>query len=299
MNASSVTALALLTLVAACAAPSSEATDRAEQDQISDTVSITRRPDGRFDVFCRGKNGQPDYVQTVTALQIQDDSVCSPPAPPGPSVLPASDRTVALGTNRNNVEVDQFGRGLWEGYVSFTVILTGEPGNDHARIVDASGATYEVPATATRFERLPLPVRLVATTDGSVDSAVTFRGIGVEVTRTIPIAGSALSGKYAGATPTVVRTLASDVPGMSVTLSAQATFYRNFTNGNACSRVLLTDAANQTVTLDPSSNTRRVTLKTPVQVISQSTCISSRLATPESATADFALDVSTLAFAAP
>ena len=60
-----------------------------------------------------------------------------------------------------------------------------------------------------------------------------------------------------------------------------AEFYRNFTNGNACSRLVLVDAEGHEEDLDAGRPSAQLSLIAPVSIQSAATCISSRLATDE------------------
>src|SRR5262249_55675625 len=130
-------------------------------------------------------------------------------------------------------------------------------------------------------------------------SSVKLKGLTFEVTRTNPIAAESLSGKFDVTHVTGVRTLGSDIPGVALTFAAHAEFYKNFTNGNACDNLVVTDHANTTVTLDPATPSNQFTLIAPVVISSHAKCISSRLAQPENANADFDIDVSSISLGDP
>lgn len=287
-------------LVVACTAPT-ENVGSGEQASISDAVSIVRRPDGRFDVFCRGRDGAPDYTQTVEASAIHDDSVCSPPAPPRPTVVAIANRNVriAAGTT-STVTLDQWGTDVWEGFATFDAVLTGQSGSSFsASIVDGTGASYPLSGTKTRYDRLPTPIKIVGATSYYYDAWVQLTASSVDVTKTLPIPASKLATKYNATAATTLRVVGAELPGAPITLTAEAKFFKNFTNGNSCSRVSLVDASGAATVLDPSSASRRVTLKAPLSIVAQSTCISSRLGTPESASADVEVDVTRMEIGAP
>ncbi|MBX3232063.1 MAG: hypothetical protein KIT84_19890 [Labilithrix sp.] len=282
---------ALGVALVACSAPTSEEVGSGEQASLSDVVSIVQRPDGRFDVFCRGRDGAPDFTQTVEASAIHDDSVCSPPAPPRPSVVPVGNRRVAIPTHASNRTLEQWGVDTWEGFASFDVQVQGGNGyNMAATLVDGSGASYPLSTTRTRYERLPTPIKVIGSSNPYYAGEVVFSATSVEVTKTTSTPG--LASKYAGTGLTLLKTIAPELPNAPVTLTVGATFFKNFTNGNACSRASIVDAAGQSVTLDPETPSRRATLKAPIRVQVQQTCISSRLAAPENGDADVDVDVS-------
>src|SRR5262245_12830988 len=71
---------------------SADGVDRLEPEQISDAESMTRRPDGRFDVVCR--DGRREIVN---ALGISLNTVCEPP---WTGALPSS-TTIAAGRHHS------------------------------------------------------------------------------------------------------------------------------------------------------------------------------------------------------
>ena len=213
----------------------------------------------------------------------------------------------------HNETVQEFGKGLWEGYVSFDASATGciapttcydsplgEYLSDDVSVVDATGASYSLTSAKTlHFDRLPLPVKLVSTVRTGYSSSATLKALTYEVTRTNPIPAESLSGKFDVTHVTPVRTLGSDIPGVALTFAAHAEFYKNFTNGNACDNVVLTDHTGATPTLDPATPSQQFTLVAPVVIASHAKCISSRLATAENANADFDIDISSISLGDP
>ncbi len=301
-------ALGFLTVVAGCSADTtSEPTGTTESMAVTDVVSMTRRSDGRFDVVCRGQNGSPNYTQVVTEAEVLANKVCNvPPPPPPPPPPPANggnvvgqDRDFAMSHNLNNAELEQWGRGLWEGFISVEGWLDGEGGSyDTAWFVDATGATYAIGKDKIAFARLPLPVKLVAKTDGSNETTVRLRQVRLEVTRTNPILAQSLTGRFDAANNTVVRTIGADIPGVRMSLSGTARFYQNFTNGNACGRLTIRDGANQIISFTPSSASQSMSLTAPLTVNSNASCVSSRIASPESQK-DFDLALSNIVLGDP
>ncbi len=228
-----------------------------------------------------------------------------PPPPPPPSCEPncgngrivqGADRSFQLGVNKSGEILETWGKGLWEGYVSFTLQVTREPQLDRVVATDATGATYPSGAqgTATRFERLPLPVTLRGSSDSSIESMALVTGITYEVTRVNPIAGSSLRGQFDGVTFKQVTELGSDIPGVTLHVSSSATFFRNFTNGNACARLVLNDKE-----LTAASPTGTFSFVAPLRISSSATCVSARLASPQDSAADFALALSSIVVGDP
>jgi hypothetical protein len=290
---------AVAAMVAGCAAQTNESVGTGEGAVLSDTVSITQRPDGRFDVLCRGRSGAPDFVQTVTADQIRDDSVCSPSAPPPPNAIAVNGVTLSVAAGSPPTELYRWGAGLWEGYASFEVVLsTNSNYPASATLIDASGAQYPISATNTRFDRLPVPVRVMAVGSTYYTSAITVAKPIVEVQKTDPIASGTLVTKYNSTASVLLQTLGADLPGATLAFTANARFFKNFTDDNACSRVSLVDANNQSVVLDPGTFTQRANLIAPVRVQAYAACVSSRLAAPENRDADVDVAISNVAISA-
>jgi hypothetical protein len=214
-------------------------------------------------------------------------------------------------------DIQEFGKGLWEGFVSFDAAIpdgscflrdclidytSAGPvyGRDQAFIVDATGAQYALtPQKSIHFDRLPLPVKLVSKDQTTNSNTATLKGLTFEVTRTNPIPAEALSGKFDVTHVTGVRTLGSDIPGVALTFATHSQFYKNFTNGNACDNLVLTDHTGAAPTLDPTTPSQQFTLIAPVVITSHARCISSRLATPENANADFDIDISSISLGDP
>jgi hypothetical protein len=207
--------------------------------------------------------------------------------------------------------IQEFGKGLWEGFISFDAQVSGEclptcyigGGNywtDSAHVVDATGAQYELSSQKSiHFDRLPLPVKIVSADQSPYNNSLTLKAPTFEVTRTNPIPAESLGGKFDATHATPVRTFGSDIPGVALTFAAHAEFYKNFTNGNACDNLIVTDHANTTVTLDPTTPSNQFTLVAPVVITSHAKCISSRLADAENANADFDIDISSISLGDP
>jgi hypothetical protein len=209
--------------------------------------------------------------------------------------------------------LQEFGKGLWEGFVSFDAVASGpcfttqcyvggsvDYGSDSVHVVDGSGAQYEVSSQKViHFDRLPLPVKVVSADQTTYSNNVTLKGLAFEVTRTNPIPAESLNGKFDVTHVTSVRTLGADIPGVALTFAAHAEFYQNFTNGNACDNLVLTPKSGAATTLDPTTPSQQLTLVAPVVITSHAKCISSRLAQPENANADFDIDISSLSLGDP
>jgi hypothetical protein len=60
----------------ACGGNAADASN-AESPLIADAVSMIRRPDGNWDIVCRGQNGAPTYSQLATDAEVSQGAVCN------------------------------------------------------------------------------------------------------------------------------------------------------------------------------------------------------------------------------
>jgi hypothetical protein len=289
-------ALGSIFLMSACGAPTgdsaSDPTIGGKADLV-DTVSITRRSDGTFDVRCRDGRSEVD-----TQAQILANDVCVPPNNPGGDhTVNGSDASFTLPNSVSAAAVMTWGRGLWEGYMSFTAQGGGnEFGNrDYAYLKDATGATFNITAANVRFDRLLLPVSLYATTDSSVNSVVYLTQVSYEITQVNPIAASSLTGQFQVSTsPQLLNTVAADIPGVTLSLRVDATFYNNYLDGNRCSQITVNGTA-----VTPATASQTIQTTAPLNIYAAPSCLSSRLAHPENASADYAVAISSIQIGDP
>src|SRR5262249_51620104 len=68
---------------------------------------------------------------------------------------------ITAGDNLSNTAFYTFGT-IWDGYISFDASVVGEVSLDKMTLTDRTGTVY--PVNGTRFERLPVPVTVRATT---------------------------------------------------------------------------------------------------------------------------------------
>jgi len=298
---SSVLPVTILFSLAACASETDldvEATDSVASAAIVDVASMTRRADGRYDVTCRDGRSQ-----VVTADELSAGNVCVPVivSPPTGRVVALTNRSIGLPHGAVDTEVEQWGRGLWDGYVSFDAYLSGPEagGADNAALVDATGARYALTTAVTRFARLPMPVRLLARTDGSIPAFVTIQSGHIEVTRTHDIPATSNVGRFPGTTRTDVLRFGSDIPGTRVSFLADASFARNYTNGNECARLEVAGQDGVKAQLVPSASRVRVEALAPIVIRTNASCISSPLAAPEDAAKDYQVSVTSITVGDP
>ena len=250
--------------------------------------------DASFTVSLQGTSASP-------TCDPEEGSCPPPPPPPGcvsncgtGQIVQGADRSFALGTSKSNELLETWGKGLWEGFISFNLQVTGEPTIDHATVTDATGASYASTGTSTRYVRIPLPVTLRGSSDSSVPSTASMTGISYEVTRVNPIPAQSLRGQFNGVTPAQVIEIGTDIPGVALQVSSSATFFRNFTNGNGCGRLLLNDKE-----LTAASPVGTFSLVAPLRITSSASCVSSRASSPQDASADFSVGLSSISVGNP
>jgi hypothetical protein len=267
----------------------------------ADTINMEQQANGTFKVTCSDAR-----VIIATADQIAAADVCAGIAAPGTVVSSANgaDRSYTnYGGCRtsNEAVIETYGRGLWEGYVSMTVSRASAI----VTLVDGVGNVYDVPASPTAFNRLPLPVVMKArsisvvsnnstclTPQGYYDSyyqptTVGVTGLSFEVTKTIAVEPSSARGKFNGTDVSTLKTLGSDIAGAKVSFNASASFFRNFTNGNACARVTINGTE-----LNAAAPARTITTTAPVSIVVNPLCVSARLGGSENALVDYEVGVS-------
>lgn len=64
-------------LVAGCTTDTDQNVDTTESAVIGDVVRMTRRPDGNFDVVCRGVDGAPNRTEIATQEDVLQNRVCT------------------------------------------------------------------------------------------------------------------------------------------------------------------------------------------------------------------------------
>ncbi len=75
--------------VIGCASQQTNAADEtASNDLVSDVVSMTQRPDGNFDVICKGLGGGANRLVIASAAEITSNTACSAAPSPPPSPAP-------------------------------------------------------------------------------------------------------------------------------------------------------------------------------------------------------------------
>jgi hypothetical protein len=211
------------------------------------------------------------------------------------NLVKGSDRSFVVTAGSNNAILQTWGKGLWDGYISFSAVLTGVPQDDQGAFTDGTGAVYPVPSgTPTHFDRLPLPLTLRGTSEFSFQSTITMTLITFEVTAVHPIPAQSLTGLFSGVGATNVTVVGADIPGVTMQFSAAATFFDNFTDGNACAQLTLNGQS-----LTPAKAAGSFTVTAPLTINSQAVCISSRLATQQNAAADFSIGLSNIILGNP
>jgi hypothetical protein len=265
----------------------------------AETVNMEQQANGTFKVTCSDAR-----VIIATADQIAAADVCAGIAAPGTVVSSAngSDRTyptvASCGASMDTV-LENYGQGLWEGYVSMTVVRPSGPANGaEVTLIDGVGNAYPVPASPTAFNRLPLPVVMRArnTTVTSTcnnggsylfgATSIGVIGLSFEITKTIALAPANAQGRFNGVAVSTVKTLGSDIAGAKVSFNASANFFRNFTNGNACARVTINGTD-----LNAAAPARTITTTAPVTVLVNPSCVSARLGGPENGLVDYEVGI--------
>lgn len=218
-----------------------------------------------------------------------EEENCTPGGGTTGRVVDGDDRSLS-GYFQANEVVESWGKGLWDGYVSMTAYNYG---NGRSYIVDGSGQNYELgKSIRTKFDRLPLPIQLVSSNSTSI--GVQLTGMKYEVTGTHAIAPSSLRGKFEGTSAGNVKTLGSDIPGVKLNFVASATFFRNFSNGNGCANLTIKDARGQKQYLSAAEPSKTISLIAPVSIDAIATCISSRIANPQDAAADYQVGIANI-----
>jgi hypothetical protein len=252
-----------------------------------------------------------DAFQENATFTVSLDGPQVPPPPPPPpppacdpevtncgpgKIVHGTSRFLTLGFNQNNAVIETWGKGLWDGFVSFKAIHDkfGTSDGDIAELVDATGAVYRLTASTTSFDRLPLPLTLRASTTSSLQTQVNLTDITFEVTNVHPISGQALHGKFNGVAEQTVATIGADIPGVKLNFNAAASFFHNFTNGNACARLKLNGQF-----LTAAAPTASLSLTAPLVITTSATCISSRLANPQNPNDDYTLALSNISVGDP
>jgi hypothetical protein len=259
-----------------------------DEAAIGDVHTIDARSDGQFNVTCNDGRTEVD-----SAAQIQAGSVCLPVAPPSTgSVVHGADQSFAIGGWSSGTTITTFGRGFWDGYVSFTgsVSYQGDTIVIHDGLGNQMTLSGSAP-TSINFARLALPVTISTQNGQNWNESLTLSAITYEVTAFHPIVNqTALSGK-ADARNATLATYGADIPGVNLSFVATGTFFQNFSNGNACDRVLVI-GHDLTVELTPAAPTLNVTnMVAPVSFQTSPTCDSSRLTMGENQTIDFQISV--------
>lgn len=255
---------------------------------VSDVESMEQRSDGRYDVTCSA-----GYYEVVTAEEVQMNQVCpSRPAEPtsGSYIARGEDRQLEISHDVSNT----FGKGLWEGYMSFT-LETGT--SSYTEIRDALGGVWK-PSRDKKivFSRLDLPV--VIDVDGFAPSGtyghVKISNITYEITKVNPITGNEFQGLMTGlnGSSRQVGSIATDIPGVKVSFLAKLSLFDNFTNGTSCGRVRIKDRDQKEVFLDSEHSVLNIdSMIAPLSISAYPTCESTRLANPESSDRDFHLTI--------
>lgn len=256
----------------------------ASQADVSDVLSIIKRADGNFDVTCHDKTGGPDYNETRTADQLSAVDICEHP-PTTAQLVQVDNVSASNWISSGTLTPASWSTELWNGYVSFEVAPTG---NCQVTVVDGTGATFAVSADS-RFDRLQMPAKVnVGGYQCSFSAQVT--NIKLEVTSTT---SESFHGKYTNDDQAHgLHVLGADISGATLTFNARGHFYKNFTDGAACSTLQLVDKTGKKVTLNAATSGVATSLVAPVSVSEQSACMSTRLATPENATDDYAVTFS-------
>ncbi len=279
----SLTTLVALSLGGCGDAP--KQADVASTQALSDALHINQRPDGNYNVTCR--DGR---YEIVTEADLTSNNVCVP-AGPAPGTITLQDRVWNLSSYRYADTIEVFGKGLWEGWLTFHVDIAG----DALSIVDGAGATFHV-TTSRDFTRLKLPVTFRDGMDYS-SAAVKITGISAEVTHVNNLPAATISGKFQMERPmprTLIHTFASDLTGVQMAFRVDARFYDNFDSGTACGLIRVV-GNDRTEILTPASPHRLLTLEGPIAVYSDVSCSSSRNPSPQNALADFDVGISSIA----
>lgn len=252
-----------------------------------DVISIIRRADGLFDVVCRSGRRE-----VATADQLQHNDVCNNNVPePGNELVQGQDISIVVPDQAANLTVWEFGKNIWEGYVSFQLSAEGSElgGFDRLYLVDGLGGRWELRPGVMAFQRLASPVKIIATTDSSIRPIVKLTEIFYEITKTSPILGQDLKSRVDSLA--TFATLGADIPGVEMSFFLQARFYRNFVTDN-CSQVLVIDDKGTSILITPqAAHGTGVRMIAPVRIQTAPLCMTSRLTDPENRDTDVLITI--------
>jgi hypothetical protein len=280
------------TLCAGCSSAPKDTASSSAGAVVGDILSLSQRADGRFDVVCRGQNGAPNYNEIVSDTDILSNNVCPHRPPPG-TIVHGADRSFEMPNSGNPEPVESWGS-IFEGYMSFTTTFGAYQDWRVATFQDATGTTYrpsDGTGVETNYQRLPLPVTLQGYS-GSFSNYLNLTGVTFEVTKTNP--PPSMHAPFNETQRVRIGQIGEDLLGVTMQFTAAATFFQNFTNGNACGQITLVDQHSAVESLTPVSALRTLTLVTPVIVFNDPTCVSSPLTNPEDPNEDVTLDFSNI-----
>jgi hypothetical protein len=265
-----------LALISGCATPADDSA-AGNQAIIADANSLIRRADGRFDVTCKASDGST-YKEVRTEKEVLDNTICTGPV---------TTITMSRFDFRNTYHFGQqiFGQTSWEGFASFRLNIAD------CIVSDGSGTVHD----GAQFSRLATPVSIQCAIGGGVSWA-TMDDVTLEVTKINPITYSAKYRDRPDQSDKYLEGLGSDLAGITATFDVRATFFKNFSNGNACSTIRLVDADKKEVVLTANAPTLSVQVKYPVTVSEVVTCSSELAAQPENDKADYELDIDHVVF---
>lgn len=276
----------LLSVLPACGA----APETSQSAAVADTQSIDQRADGRFDVVCRdGRH------QIVTATELQQNNVCLQGGGGGGTITLA-DRSYSLYLPEDPT-IEIFGKGLWDGWLNFHLEISDD---QSIQLTDGAGTQFVVNGGSRDFNRLKLPVTLKANNRYHGGSAK-MTGITAEVTHVNDLPSQGVTYRFAmtsSSPATLLKTFGEDLRGVRLTFYATAQFFNNFDAGTTCGQLELR-GADRTIILTDATPSQQVQLLAPLAIYSNVRCTSSRKATPEDATNDFKLNVSSFTLGNP
>ena len=276
---------AVLFLTQACGHADQDASKTAA---LSDAKSINQRADGRYDVTCLDNR-----QQIVTAQDLQSNNVCIPTAPAS-GTIKLADRSYDLSHYSLSSPIEVFGKSLWDGWLSFDVVSQY---SDPIQIVDGTGAVFS--SGTRRFERLKLPVTFKRQPGTYYPIQIT--NITADVTHVNDLPAQGLTGNFAMSTTSssvLLVTVGAELSGVKMSFQATSTFFDNFDAGNRCG-VLKFVGSDHTEILTAASAYHQITVLGPLNIYSDTSCISSRKSQPQNATADFDLSVGNIVLGNP
>lgn len=272
------------------------ATQVSADKAINDVFSMSKRNDGLFDVVCRD-----GHREVVAAVQIQANNVCPviPQQPPqGTHKAKGSDRSFTLQGNMKDQVLASFGQGLWDGYISFKLYVSGDS-DDFVTVTDGVGGQWKIYGGngTLSFNRLVMPVVVTGTTDANGTSYLYLSSFEYEVTATHPMTIGVLNGRSdRGQT---LKKIGEDIVGSKISGEANLKLFKNFTT-DECAQITIVDNNSAVVRFQATQTQAKFSnLVAPLQIFVSPTCQATRLPQPENSQIDFEFLISSLAIGDP